>query len=140
MGIWIHLLAFVVYFTSRNGVFAQDSLLSAAADNFGPLTTEFAPIATSCFVPSIVGRINSEKVDYNFFSTEADIGCDFDYRSDCCPTRYNSGSSVKSFWSPGICPSGYTTASSRVLDGQVTEAICCPKYALSLRLYYCSLY
>jgi hypothetical protein len=49
--------------------------------------------------------------------------------SDCFPTGYNEAKSI--FYSPGVCPDGYTEAcSSTVNVGTLTEtrATCCPRF------------
>lgn len=47
--------------------------------------------------------------------------------SDCYPPGWNNATST--FWSPGICPSGYTTAciaANTVNTFTETIATCCP--------------
>jgi hypothetical protein len=47
--------------------------------------------------------------------------------AECYPTLWVPQPSV--FFSPGLCPLGYATVASTVVDGVVeeTQAICCPR-------------
>jgi hypothetical protein len=55
--------------------------------------------------------------------------------SSCFPSGWESSSTA--YFSPGICPSGYTQACSSVINiGTVSEtrATCCPKYVITYSL------
>jgi len=55
---------------------------------------------------------------------------------DCLPPNYQSSLGI--YYSPGVCPSGYTEAcSSSVLVDSLTEtrATCCPRQFICLYLY-----
>ncbi|KAH8901520.1 hypothetical protein GQ53DRAFT_757144 [Thozetella sp. PMI_491] len=95
------------------------------------------PALTSTFVPSTSCTVNI----YNILDEKAQCvagtvaaGCYY-YQlgvststSDCFPSGWEPTSTA--YFSPGICPSGYTTACSSVVSsGAATEtrATCCPK-------------
>lgn len=96
---------------------------SAATSSFLPLTT-VCPVPTSCF----------DELYTAFFTTEG-ITAFRDYwaaRSECYPESYgefeyptiHAGSS---WYSPGVCPSGYPIASSYYdYEASATRAWCCP--------------
>ncbi|PVI07218.1 hypothetical protein DM02DRAFT_666954 [Periconia macrospinosa] len=96
--------------------------------SLGALTTQFTP-APSCLAPSnlwIIRTTSTSIHEYNFF------GRPLDAAQGCFPPGYNPASI--SYYSPAICPSGYTAASgtSRVITGSVTETteVCCPTASL----------
>ncbi|PYI11653.1 hypothetical protein BO78DRAFT_413466 [Aspergillus sclerotiicarbonarius CBS 121057] len=79
-----------------------------------PLTTTFTPPSTC---------IHNEWVVSSSTKTWMNLGPA--HTSDCLP----SGWQISSYFSPGLCPSGYRIAASGIVyDGTVTEtaATCCP--------------
>lgn len=96
---------------------------SAATSSFLPLTTVF-PVPTSCF----------DNIYYALF-TSPDISAFRDYNalsSQCYPESYGAfeyptATFEASWYSPGVCPSGYAIASSYYdNEASATRAYCCP--------------
>ncbi|KAH8891510.1 hypothetical protein GQ53DRAFT_147921 [Thozetella sp. PMI_491] len=83
--------------------------------NLGPLTTAFAPAASASCATTIFVESNTVNwLQYGPISTDA-----------CLPPSFNPFAGH--YYSPGICPSGYTIACSFQGDsGSVTEGQCCP--------------
>src|ERR1700735_992507 len=103
--------------------------------SFLPLTTTFTPPSSCLGTNNIWNIIYSPSFDY-FVQ-----GPPSTYRSDCLPSGYkvpSSGDSDFTFYSPGICPSGYTSAcpSTKTFGpSTVTVQICCPPgFVFPLRL------
>ncbi|KAF2106207.1 hypothetical protein BDV96DRAFT_654917 [Lophiotrema nucula] len=89
--------------------------------SLGPLTTRFVP-SISCsngkwtgaaYIPGIteVYQFPDDAVDFRSFM------------GDCYPP---GASTLQPVYSPGMCPSGFTTAYSTVISGSITSAQCCP--------------
>ncbi|KAI9926515.1 hypothetical protein MW887_004283 [Aspergillus wentii] len=88
--------------------------MTAASSGHIPLTTTFTPPSSCLNDLWLVGKSGSGWMNLGPTST-----------SECLP----SGWATSSYFSPGICPSGYVIASSGVVyAGTVTEsaATCCP--------------
>lgn len=94
--------------------------------NIGPLTSTFTPPA-SCSESTGWYKIWTPSVDslgttsqyYNDFRGPYSV-------NDCLPSGYSPG---QNYYSPGVCPSGYTSACTR--DGDFakpseTRIVCCP--------------
>ncbi|KAH7376704.1 hypothetical protein B0T11DRAFT_23508 [Plectosphaerella cucumerina] len=100
--------------------------------NIGPLTTVYTPPA-SC--TRSTGWYKSFETTVNDAGeTEAVY---FDYRGpisidDCLPPGFNA--ETRDYYSPGVCPSAYTSACSRPGDfanPSLTKVICCPSGTVS---------
>ncbi|KAI8950655.1 hypothetical protein F4801DRAFT_547891 [Xylaria longipes] len=88
--------------------------------NLGPLTTTFTPIGPDCTSTFLGKNQGNGWVQY---------GAGPDASSACLPSHFNSFDPY--FYSPGICPLGYTTAcfSETYLSTRTefeTQATCCP--------------
>ncbi|KAI4867926.1 hypothetical protein F4820DRAFT_411746 [Hypoxylon rubiginosum] len=88
--------------------------------NLGPLTTTFIPSGADC-TSTFIGFVNDNAwVQY---------GVGGGASSACLPTSFRPFASY--FYSPGICPSGYTSACQAQISPSTgtlsdTEATCCP--------------
>lgn len=95
------------------------------------LTTTFTP-ASSCFASTFtVGPKYRDTLTRGYGNNAIVRGVD----PVCYPNNFYgidsivSGTTVAPFYSPGICPSGWTTATTTVPAGAtVTTATCCPSY------------
>ncbi|KAK5168681.1 uncharacterized protein LTR77_005990 [Saxophila tyrrhenica] len=89
-----------------------------------PLTTIFTPPSSCLNAPFTLATSNSGLVGFSSAwrdSSETSAKC---YPSSFSPLQYNW-----SWYSPGVCPSGWQVAQSQVLSkagGQLTQAWCCP--------------
>ncbi|CAK7205758.1 hypothetical protein SEUCBS139899_008537 [Sporothrix eucalyptigena] len=88
------------------------------------LTTTFVP-ASSCTVdlyklayPNITCAIGTSLIACDFFHLGVDSST-----SNCFPSGWSDASTA--YFSPGICPSGYTEACQSVVNSE-TRATCCP--------------
>ena len=89
--------------------------------NLGPLLSKFAP-AASC--ASYTGMTVFYVGTTNFFWAEGPMST-----QGCYPSSYSPGPA--DYYSPGLCPSGYTSACTSLNSiGTVTETIhtCCPTW------------
>jgi hypothetical protein len=111
-----------VFLTTLNTIY------TLPAANIANLTTVFTPPA-SCATPCYF-------LDNNSRSDVALIGpaCSYsgnDHRG-CEPGSYNTSAIVLPYYSPGICPKGFTTACSPIpgigFSLNVTAQVCCPTY------------
>ncbi|KAI1471161.1 uncharacterized protein F4812DRAFT_168383 [Daldinia caldariorum] len=88
--------------------------------SLGPLTTTFTPPA-DCIASSALYWVNTAST---FYWLQGRPG-----QSSCFPDDYSPYQNQ--YYSPGICPSGYTRAcESRAIEGEtvvVTRGICCPQ-------------
>lgn len=87
----------------------------------GPLTTTFeAPSSCTTTTPQLYqswSGSTSRYVEGPLYTSD----------SDCFPSGYNPNN----YYSPGWCPSGYTTACSSLASASTeteTAVICCPTY------------
>lgn len=92
--------------------------------NAGPLTTTFtAP--SSCATATGLYQIFSEAESYHY--EQGPLGS----RTECFPSGYDTSPSL--YYSPGLCPSGYTPAcsSTDIVSRTATETAytCCPTAA-----------
>lgn len=100
----------------------------------GALTTTFTP-APSCTTESYgwwyyesSNLANSPQVTATDADVEWYLSLGPSVWKDCLPSNYATGSA---YFSPGICPDGYTAAgqTSLAVDNEVvTAATCCPQY------------
>lgn len=90
--------------------------------NAGPLTTTFTAPA-SCTTATGLYQIWASNT---FHFEQGPLAS----MADCFPSGYDAAATSQ-YYSPGICPSGYTTAcsSTDVLSAAVTETAytCCPR-------------
>jgi len=96
--------------------------------NLGALTTAFTPPA-SCATSTGIHIVSDDNGQY-----WAAGPVNLDLASECYPPDYNP--TKKFYYSPGICPSGYTPACTRRSSlATLTETIytCCPSNSLGLR-------
>lgn len=92
--------------------------------SLGALTTTFTP-APTCLGSSVMWL---EHVGQGGGDYYVQLGPPWTRYPSCLPPNYLPVST--SYYSPGICPSGYTAAcSSTVVEDnqQVTAEVCCPK-------------
>lgn len=98
------------------------------AANVGNLTTVFTPpasCATPCYFP-----------DDDIRSDVALVGTACSYSGNdhrgCEPGSYDTSAIVFPYYSPGICPEGFTMACSPIPEigfpPNVTAQVCCPTY------------
>ncbi|KAI3318447.1 hypothetical protein HD806DRAFT_540297 [Xylariaceae sp. AK1471] len=88
--------------------------------NLGPLTTTFTPSGADCSSTFIAYVYRNEWLQYGVGGAAS---------SACLPTNFNPYESH--YYSPGLCPSGYTSACSAEVSFSTrsaleTEATCCP--------------
>ncbi|KAI0110395.1 hypothetical protein GGR51DRAFT_558043 [Nemania sp. FL0031] len=89
--------------------------------NLGPLTTTFTPIGPDC---------TSTFLGFNQHNAWVQYGAGGDASVACLPSGFVP--SYSSFYSPGICPSGYTKAcftqpfATTVISRLETRITCCP--------------
>jgi hypothetical protein len=97
--------------------------------NIGPLTTVYTPPA-SCtrstgWYKSFETTVNEAgETDAVYFDYRGPISID-----ECLPPGFNA--ETRDYYSPGVCPSAYTSACSRPGDfanPSLTKVICCPSY------------
>lgn len=96
-------------------------------------TTTLPPALTTTFSPSPfctvdIYRINATETEGWYFDHLGPLAS----TSACFPSGWAPDSSV--YFSPAVCPSGYTIACSSLLSlGSVTEtrATCCPQYVFA---------
>lgn len=107
------------------------ALLHEMVLNAGPLTTIFTPPTTCLDV--ITSGLSPYSPGYSLFIGH--FGPYYSPALTCSPTataliNYYTDNY---YWSPGYCPSGYTTACSYTpvnLGPKVTASLCCPMYAV----------
>jgi hypothetical protein len=92
----------------------------------GALTTTFTPPA-SCF--GTTAAVGSDDIPFQMYTggvAEADLVDSKYLHTECYPSGYpaTGGDNFGAYFSPGVCPSGYTTAATMV-DGVETRALCC---------------
>jgi hypothetical protein len=102
------------------------SLMSAGSTFLGALMTTFTPPAT-CF--GTRAAVGSDGIPFQMYTggvTEADVIASGYLHTECYPSGYpaTAGDNFGAYFSPGVCPSGYTTAATMV-QGIETRAICC---------------
>ena len=96
------------------------------------LTTTFTP-AASCLASSNVWEIHFTTAGAGAFDTYLYYLQGPPRTSDCLPENYDPVTTA--YYSPGICPSGYTAACSYANTlGSLTETTltCCPRYEFSM--------
>ncbi|KAI1459191.1 hypothetical protein F4805DRAFT_421830 [Annulohypoxylon moriforme] len=84
--------------------------------NLGPLTTTYSASGSNC--DSIYLTLTNEVLIY---------GTPDSALSSCYPTNFVQYDG--NYYSPGICPSGYSYACTAGLGNSGTAATCCPTYA-----------
>ncbi len=89
--------------------------------NLGPLTTTFSPIGPDCSSTFEGSLGNNRWLQY---------GVPGNPSSACLPSNFNNN--VGYFYSPGLCPSGYTSACTGWVSATTgftweTETTCCPR-------------
>ncbi|EPS44829.1 hypothetical protein H072_1185 [Dactylellina haptotyla CBS 200.50] len=94
----------------------------------GPLTTTFAP-PSSCF--SLTALVDSDGIPFQMYTggfAEYALMAPPYVGTDCFPSAYQAtaGDNWGPYFSPGVCPSRYTIASSIVNDTE-TRGVCCLK-------------
>lgn len=83
--------------------------------NLGPLTTTFTPSGAKCQSTFAGANNDNGWIQYgNPTSTTA-----------CVPTSFEPFEGY--YYSPGVCPSGYTYACSAGVGSGSTQATCCPR-------------
>ncbi|KAF3932127.1 hypothetical protein ABW20_dc0107527 [Dactylellina cionopaga] len=92
----------------------------------GPLTTTFTP-PSSCF--ALTALVDSDGIPFQIYTggfADALLATTPLQGTDCFPSVYpaTAGDNWGPYFSPGVCPSGYTVASSSVNDTE-TRGICC---------------
>ena len=100
------------------------------AANIAHLTTVFTPpasCATPCYFPD-----DSNRSDVALIG----IACSYsgnDHKG-CAPGSYDASAIVFPYYSPGICPEGFTMACSPISEiafsPNVTAQVCCPTYKI----------
>jgi hypothetical protein len=100
--------------------------LVLADTNLGPLTTAFVPPST-CFYTTAFPA-TSELFDYTgaglgYAQTQLSIVSNV--ASACYPSRYGEYGDSSNYFSPGICPSGYSRAVPTTVSEEM-RALCCP--------------
>ncbi|ROW00364.1 hypothetical protein VMCG_07243 [Cytospora schulzeri] len=81
--------------------------------NLGPLTTTFTATGPDCTSTYLGANNDNEWIQYGQPNT-----------TQCVPPNFTAFDNY--YYSPGICPSGYTYACSAGLASSVTQATCCP--------------
>lgn len=106
--------------------------MSATTDGPIPLTTTFTPPA-ACFTNTWLIEYVSGTDYYDKIVTGTDTSWWLSLgpreTGSCYPSGYQA-SSTDSYYSPGICPSGYWVAKDHTVtsDGEAeTQATCCPE-------------
>ncbi|KAF2495790.1 hypothetical protein BU16DRAFT_538425 [Lophium mytilinum] len=96
------------------------------AANVASLTSVFTPpasCATPCFFPN-----DQNRSDVALINTACSYSGN-DHR-ECEPGSYNSSATVFPYYSPGLCPHGYTAACSPISElyfaPNITAQVCCP--------------
>lgn len=97
-----------------------------ADTNLGPLTTAFTPPST-CFYttafPATVGLFDVTGAGLGFAQTQLEIVSNV--ATACYPSGYGGYGDSSHYFSPGICPSGYSTGIPSTVSEE-TQALCCP--------------
>jgi hypothetical protein len=98
----------------------------SSATFLGSLTTTFTPPA-SCF--SLTALVDSTGVPFQIYTggfADALLATPPFPGTNCFPSAYpaTGGDNWGPYFSPGVCPSGYSVASSTV-DGSETRGVCC---------------
>lgn len=104
-------------------VSAQDLSYSVMAlmkkqTSYQPLTTIYTP-PTTCFSGLWTGGGSAGLTRIR----QQPVSDEDSYLSECYPPNFYS---VEGIYSPGLCPSGYTTAYKTILSSSITSAQCCP--------------
>ncbi|KAF2447459.1 hypothetical protein P171DRAFT_518562 [Karstenula rhodostoma CBS 690.94] len=96
-----------------------------ATDNIGALTTAFVP-PSACLYTGNIWQIHTTYTDGPRADRRFELfGAPLDASPNCYPKDY----SPRKYYSPGVCPSGYTIATAQTnAIGSLTETthICCP--------------
>jgi len=88
-----------------------------------PLTTVFTPAAHCATDAWTWGNTTGSTTIYqNYLASSAGSEC-FPSGIDAWPTIYR--------YSPGICPLGFSTAHTSIIEGSITGAQCCPTYVIA---------
>ena len=86
--------------------------------SLGALTTTFTP-PSGCLASTNLWQIWKTGNWYELLGPPDGNGC--------MPSNYEAG--FTAFYSPGLCPSGYSAASNKtvtIADMKETEQVCCP--------------
>ncbi|KAK8112567.1 hypothetical protein PG984_013093 [Apiospora sp. TS-2023a] len=96
-------------------------MATETANNLGPLTTEF-PVPQTC-TSTFLGD-NGQAGPGNIWIQFGTVGPS--YQSDCFPPNFHALDPY--YYSPGVCPQGYTVACAAGLgeDAATTVGTCCP--------------
>ena len=102
------------------------SFLTAEPTFLGAVTTTFTPPA-SCL--GTTAAVDSNGIPFQMFTggvAEGDIIASGYLHTECYPSAYpaTAGVNFGAYFSPGVCPFGYTTAAT-MMNGSETRAICC---------------
>ena len=81
--------------------------------NLGPLTTTYTPTGADCTSTYLAANNDNEWIQYGQPDT-----------TQCVPTSFTAFENY--YYSPGICPSGYTYACEAGVGTSTTQATCCP--------------
>lgn len=85
--------------------------------NLGALVTTYRPSGASCASFLQVDNPTNGWIQYGEAGSKT---------TSCLPTNFNPQEGL--YYSPGICPLGYTYAcAAEVERGGATEATCCPR-------------
>ena len=88
---------------------------------YNPLTTVFTPPA-HCASDAWTwdGLAGLTVIEQNYFETSTG--------HECFPSSVGYYYAV---YSPGICPLGFSTAHTSIIEGSITGAQCCPTYVIA---------
>ncbi|KUI57872.1 hypothetical protein VP1G_05158 [Cytospora mali] len=81
--------------------------------NLGPLTTTYTPTGANCQSTYIGANNDNQWIQYGQPNTR-----------QCVPSNFTAFEDY--YYSPGICPSGYTYACEAGIGTSTTQATCCP--------------
>lgn len=90
--------------------------------NLGPLTTTYTPTGTDC-QSSFIGANNDNQ--WFQYGQPTSTGA-------CFPNSFEPFEGY--YYSPGVCPSGYTPACSAGVGTSTTQATCCPMFVILPKL------
>lgn len=107
-----------------------------------PLTTVFTPPASCSDVITLVEKTTTltnpqPSGQQRTITTDLVIAWNGGYqtRGDpaCFPAGFLTGFEHGGYYSPGICPYGWTGLSQNTIEEVETGVVCCPKYVWSLQ-------
>ena len=105
-----------------------------AETNLGPLTTTFSPPATCFYTTAFPMSDGSDATGAGLAIASTSIVSN--PATACYPSAYENGDS-SNYFSPGLCPSGYTLGAISTIDVE-TRGICCPSGFTSTSFAGCS--